>query len=323
MRNRQENNKLNEVDQKNAVKSGGENKSEYKKGLLCILLCQLIWGLCPIYWQSLEPIPSHIIILYRIVTMFVYAYIAARFRYSREEIWKPLREKSVRRKYFAAGLILTANWSIYIWAMTSERVIQSSIGYYIEPIVICAVGIFLFKEKVTRYNLTAMLMALAAVVIILIHYRQIPGVALGLAGTWATYSAIKKTSDKPAILTMVYETMIYACLALAAIIFLECSGRGAIGTVPYGKYALMFLSGLVTLIPVSLFSASANKVPLFIIGLAQYISPSITLILGIFVFKEPIDMTQIIAFCIIWAGLVFFSIGEFKNSRKQIQESSS
>lgn len=288
-----------------------QNTNDYRLGVLCVLGCQVFWGFCPIYWQALVPIPSWVIILYRIVTMFVYSYIAARFSYSREEIWGPLKDKAVRRKYFTAGLILTANWSIYIWAMTSERVIQASIGYYIEPIVICAVGIIVFKEQLTRYNLTAILFALAAIVLILVHYKQLPGVALGLAGTWAVYSAIKKTAKQPVLIALVYETVLYAIFALPAIFVVEAKGLGALSLHMPGKYALMFLCGLVTLVPIALFNVSATRVPLFIIGLFQYISPTISLILGIFLFKEPVDMTQIIAFIIIWTGLAFFSYGEF------------
>lgn len=293
-----------------------DSEREYKIGVLCVIGCQLFWGVCPIYWQALEPIPSWIIILYRIVTMFGYSYIAARFSFSREEIREPFKDRAVRRKYITAGLILTVNWSIYIWAMTSERVIQASIGYYIEPIVICAVGIIVFKEQLTRYNMTAIICALIAISVILVHYKQVPGVALGLAGTWAVYSAIKKTSEIPVLIALVYETMVYAVVATAAIIYIETKGIGAISMGVPGKYAMMFLSGLITLIPVALFSVSAKKVSLLVIGLAQYISPTMSLLLGIFMFKEPIDMTQIIAFIIIWGGLAVFTYGEFINSRK-------
>ena len=293
-----------------------KNTSEYRTGMLSLISCQLIWGFCPIYWEALKPIPSWIIILYRALTMFVYAYIAARIRYSREQVWAPLRDKDVRRKYFSAGLILLINWSIYIWAMTSERVIQASIGYYIEPIVICAVGILLFREQLTKYNVTAMLFAMAAIILILIHYRQIPGVALGLAASWACYSAIKKTAEQPPILSMTYETMIYALISLFAIIYIESHGMGAVSMNVPGKYALMFLSGIVTLVPIGLFNIAATRVPLYVIGLCQYMSPSISLILGIFMFREPIDVVQIIAFAIIWTGLCFFSYGEIRNAKE-------
>ena len=288
--------------------------SDYRTGVICVIACQLIWGVCPVYWQALEPIPSWIIILYRIVTMFVYSYIAARIRYSREEIWGPLKERSVRIKYFIAGFILTVNWSIYIWAMTSEHVIQSAIGYYIEPLVICAVGIIVFKEQVTKYNLAAMLFALAAIILILAHYRQVPGVALGLAGTWAAYSAVKKTAKQPAVIALVYETMVYAVIAFFAVIYIETKGTGALSFGVPGKFALMLLSGLVTLVPVALFGTAAPKVPLLVIGLAQYISPTITLLLGVFLFKEPIDPVQITAFIIIWIGLGIFTYGEFRRN---------
>ena len=290
--------------------------NDYRIGILCVLACQVFWGFCPIYWQALEPIPSWMIILYRIVTMFVYSYAAARFKFSRAEIWEPLKEGRLRLRCFAAGLVLTANWSIYIWAMTSERVIQASIGYYIEPLVICAVGIIVFGDKLTRYNLTAMIFAAIAILIILLHYRQVPGVALGLAGTWALYSAIKKKSELPVLVALVYETVLYAVIAIIVIVFIETRDIGAISLHVPRQYALVFISGLITLIPVALFSVSAKKVSLLVIGLTQYISPSISLILGIFLFKEPIDKVQIIAFVIIWTGLAIFTAGEFAAVRR-------
>ena len=158
-------------------------------------------------------------------------------------------------------------------------------------------------------------MALAAIslTVMLIHYGQIPGVALGLALTWASYSALKKATDRPPIIELVYETLVLAVFAFAAIIFIESKGTGALSYGVPGKYAMLFLSGLVTLIPIVLFGSAAKKVDLFLIGLAQYISPSITLLLGIFAYKEPIDRVQVISFAIIWIGLVFFSYGEYKS----------
>lgn len=306
------------MDEKTNLINNKKN-SDYRTGLICVLACQLFWGFCPIYWQALVPIPSWIIILYRMVTMFMYSYIAARMRYSREEIWGPLREKGVIVRYLAAGLLLTANWSTYIWAMTTGHMIQASIGYYIEPIVICIFGVVIFSEKFTKYNVTAIGLALISLTIMLIHYRQIPGVALGLAFTWACYSAIKKSTDRPPLIELVYETMFYAVLAVVVIFYIETKGIGALSLGVPGKYALMFLSGLITLIPIALFGSAAKKVTLFVIGLAQYISPTITLLLGIFAYKEPIDRVQVISFAIIWIGLVFFSYGEYKNNLEQLE----
>ena len=292
------------------------NKNEYRKGALYVLLCQLMWGFLPIYWQSLEPIESWKIVLYRILTMFIYSYIAARYAYSKEEIWALLADKKQVLRSFAAGLILTFNWSLYIWAMNSERVIQASIGYFIEPIVICAFGIVLFKEKLTKYNITAMCLALVAIVIILVHFGQLPGVALGLAISWALYSAIKKASDQPPLIALVYETMPYAVLATFAIIYIEAKGIGAISVHAPRQYAMLWISGLMTLIPVALFGYAAKKTSLQVIGLAQYVSPTISLLLGIYMFKEPTDKVQMMALGIIWIGLIFFTYGEFSNMKE-------
>jgi chloramphenicol-sensitive protein RarD len=145
--------------------SNDKNK-EYKIGILCILFCQVWWGLCPVYWRALEPIESWKIILYRVFTMFVFSYALARTRCSNAEIFTPLKDKSVRRLYFFAGLVLTANWSIYIWAMVSERVIQSAIGYYIQPIVICVVGVIFFKEKMNAKAIIGIVIAFAGLLVI-------------------------------------------------------------------------------------------------------------------------------------------------------------
>ena len=195
--------------------------------------------------------------------------------------------------------------------------VQSSIGYYIEPIVICLFGVVIFKERFTVYNGTAMALALIALAVMLIHYGQLPGVALILAFTWATYSAIKKTTKNPPLIELVYETMFYAAISVIAIIVIETRGIGALSFGVPGKYALMFLSGLVTLIPIALFGNAAKRVTLFIIGLTQYISPSITLLLGIFAYKEPFDRVQLLSFAVIWIGLVIFSYGEYKNYKEQ------
>ena len=122
-----------------------QQRKDYRTGLLCVLLCQVSWGILPLFWNLLDPIPSQIIILYRVVTMFLCSYVAARSRYSRAEVWGPFRQRRIRWKYIAAGFVLTINWSIYIWAVTSGRILQATIGYYIEPLVICLVGILFFK----------------------------------------------------------------------------------------------------------------------------------------------------------------------------------
>lgn len=296
-----------------------DHVNNFRFGLYCVIGCHLLWGVLPIYWQSLKPIDSWIIILYRVLTMFIFCVVSARTRYSFTEILEPLKSPSVVVTHILSGALLTANWSLYVWAMNSGRVVQSSIGYYIEPIIICLIGVIVFHEKITRYNLAAMLFALAAVILILVHFGQLPGLALSLAGTWGAYSAIKKKSQQPAILALVYETMLYGVLSFVAIVYIEMKGIGGLQFHEPVKYSVMLLSGLLTCIPVTLFGNAAKHVPMNILGMAQYISPTISMLLGIFMFAEPVDGIQMIAFGIIWIGLVIFTVGQFKENRENTE----
>lgn len=309
------------ISQKNSVSEVKNIKTkthnnDYIFGLICVIGCQLTWGFLPIYLHFLKPIDPKIIILYRLVTMFIFALIGARLKYSFSEIFEPLKKTKTAITNVLAGFLLTIDWSIYIWAVNSGHVIQTSIGYYIEPIIICLFGILIFKEKITPYNIIAIAMAISAVILILVHYKQLPGVAVSLALTWAFYSAIKKGTDTPIIIALVNETIVFAVIALALIIYMETNKMGAI--YQYGtniKYYMMLMSGLATVVPVALFGISTRKVGLLVVGLAQYISPTITLICGVRLFGETLEKTQFIAFIIIWIGIVIFTVGEIIGQR--------
>ena len=292
------------------------DRKAYRSGLIASIGCMALWGILPIYWKALVPISSWTIIIYRILLVDVVAVLLARTRFSWKEIFGPLREDPrMLLKFVAAGAVVTVNWSAYIWAINAGFVIQASIGYYIEPLMVCVFGIILFHERLTLYNTAAMGLAALAVVILLIHFHQIPGIALGIAATFAVYSAIKKTVTVPPLISLVYETICFAPPALAVIIFLETTGRGALSQGAPWQYALMMFCGLVTVVPLSLFASAAQKIPMFMLGLTEYISPTLSLILGVFLYREPFDGVQFLAIAIIWIGLVFFSAGEFRESR--------
>lgn len=287
-------------------------REEYKKGLLAMLGSMLIWGVLPAYWQALRPINSWVIILYRIVLVALYAFIAAFAKYGLKRIIDPLRDRKTRRKYIMAGAIITVNWSTYIYTVNIGQVVQSALGYYIEPLMICLVGIIFFKEQVTKYKATALILAFISVVIIIIHFGDVPKLALLIALTFTIYTAIKTSVEQPPVISILYETIWFAPFALVAVIYLEAKGMGALSVASTGQYIALYACGLVTLIPLGLFASGARRLPVFLIGLMQYISPTIALVVGLAFLGESVDMVQIICFCIIWVGLTFFSIGEYK-----------
>lgn len=291
-------------------------EKNYKLGLIAALGCSFLWGILPMYWKLLVPIPSSVIIFYRIFWVGVVTFFAALKLYGWERIKAPLKVKGNKLKFFIAGVIITLNWSIYIWAVNAGFIIQTSIGYYIEPLVVCLFGIIFFKEKITKYNLSAFVLATIGVLVVVIHFGEVPTIAIGLAMTFAIYAALKKLFNVETILSLLYETMFLVPIALGVIIYLEMTGQGAIGVGEPYQYGLLMLSGLATAIPLGLFAIGANNLPLITLGVTEYLSPSMALILGIFVYNEPFDLVQFISFTIIWIGLVVFTIGEAKAVNK-------
>lgn len=294
--------------------------NEYRSGLMASIGCMSLWGILPIYWKALIPINSWVIIVYRILLVCVVAILFARTRFCWGEIFGPfLHDRKLALKFLGAGAVITINWSTYIWAVNAGHVIDASIGYYIEPIMVCVFGMIFFRERLTVYKSVAMALAIIAVIILLIHFHRLPGIALGIALSFAVYSAIKKTVSQPPLISLVYETICFAPPALAGIIYLEIQGKGALAALEpslWWKYALLLLCGLLTVIPLSLFASAAQKVPMFTLGLTEYISPTLSLILGVFIFKETFDGIQFLAVAVIWVGLLFFSFGELREQRQ-------
>ena len=293
-----------------------DERKSYKQGITSALMSSFWWGIMPIYWQWLRPIESSVIIFYRIVLVAVVCLIVALIIYDKETLLSPLKDKKLLFKYALSGLLITVNWSIYIWAVNADFVIQTSIGYYIEPLVVCLFGIVLFKEKLSKYKIIALVLAGIGVASVILYFKEIPLIALGLALTFAIYAAAKKNLSLPPILSLLYETIFLLPIALAVIVYLEITGQGALSVAGPSKYALLMLCGLFTAFPLGLFANAAQKLNLFVVGLTEYISPTISLFIGIFLFKEPFENIQLVAFGIIWIGLIFFSYGEFVENKK-------
>ncbi|MDO4176491.1 MAG: EamA family transporter RarD [Bacillota bacterium] len=291
--------------------------SEYTKGLLTCLGCQTLWGFLVLYWDALNPIPSSTVIYYRVFLVGLISTVCALAMYGWKEYAKIFRDKKAFWGLTLTGTIITFNWSLYIWAVKAGFVIQTCVGYFIEPLVVAAFGIIFFKEKLSGFKLISFILALIGLVVILIHFGEIPGIALGLAISFATYAALQKKYDMPSMLMLSYETVLLAIPALAIVIYLEVTGQGAIGMegVGTGKYLLMLCCGPLTALPLFLFGVAATRIELVMLGILEYISPSISLLLGIFVLREAFDGIQFISFVIVWIGLVFFTVGEIRNKK--------
>lgn len=274
-----------------------------------------LWGILPIYWKALLPISSEVIIFYRIFFVAITTLIIGFLIHGKKEMLAPLKDRKLVVRLFIAGLLITSNWSVYIWAVNAGYIIQTSIGYYIEPLAVCVIGLFFFKEKLDKYKVTAMALATLGVAVIVIYYRQIPGIALALIVTFAIYAAIKKTVTLPPIISLYYETIAFMPIALAFIIYFEMSGKGALGIAEAHQYILLFLTGVMTAIPLGMYGFAATRIPLISLGITEYIAPSLGLLIGVFMYAETFKITEGIAFSVIWAGLICFTFGEVINRK--------
>lgn len=288
----------------------------HNKGLIAALGCNTVWGILPIYWQSLKPIDTNVIILYRIVLMACVCYIPCAITMGWRNVFKPMYDnKKQMAIYILAGILITSNWSIYIWAVNAGYVIQTAMGYFLEPLIVCLFGIIFYKEVVNFPKKIALFFAVLGLLVMIIGYRQIPIIALALAITFAVYAAVKKTYDLNPFQSLLYETILLMPIALGIIVKIEVESSGAFSQGNSPQITLLFLAGIMTAIPLGLFSFAAKELPLVTLGLTEYLSPTISLFLGIFLFKEEFHLIQLLAFSLILIGLIFFTYGEIKDSR--------
>ena len=303
-----------------------KNSKQQELGMACAILCALLWGVLPIYWKSLDPIDSLLIMFYRLVLACIVVFAAGMVIYKWKGIIEPLKQKGTLPFFIAAGSVISVNWGLYIWMVNAGYIIQTSIGYYIEPLMVCIFGVIFFREELEKYKLVAILLAFLGVCVMLFSYGQIPVLALALAISFSTYAAIKKKLQAPALLSLFYETVFLTPIAIGVILYMELNGKGAFTVAEPHQIALLSLSGLFTAIPLSLFAMAANRISLVALGITEYISPSMGLLLGVFLYKEPFDIYQFIGFIIIWVGLAIFTAGgirAYKAEERQDAETES
>lgn len=285
-------------------------------GMVYAALSYFLWGLFPLYWKPIHHVPAFEILAHRIFWAFVFMIILliclkktqAFFLGFKQMVMKPIMLLLI----ILASLLVSANWFIYIWAVNHGHVIDSSLGYYINPLISVLLGILFLKEKLNVWQLVAFLLAACGVAFQVIEYGQVPWIALALALTFGFYGLTKKIIRADSILGIAYETLFVTPAALFYLIHIQVKGTAAFGTESLTTTLLLAGTGIVTAVPLLLFAEGARRISLTMIGFFQYISPTLTLILGILVFKEPFSHTQLISFSFIWLALIVFSLSGTK-----------
>ncbi|OHD81748.1 MAG: hypothetical protein A3J97_11240 [Spirochaetes bacterium RIFOXYC1_FULL_54_7] len=289
--------------------------SEDTLGFVYGLAAYGVWGLFPLYWKRLDMVPATQILAHRIVWAFFFTltlcFILGRKKELSALFHSPKRLASV----FVASLLITVNWGIYIWAVNESRIIETSLGYYLNPLLSAAMGAFVLHEKMDKGMIVAYMVAGLGIIVLTVSYGQLPWVALTLASTFGVYGLIKKMAGLDALTGLTVETGAMFPFALAFILFQQKAGIGAFGYMGIMGTTLLLLSGLVTAIPLLLYASGIKRLALSKMGFLQYISPTTQLLLGVFVFGEVVDLPQGIAFGFVIMALLIFG---FTRRRRKV-----
>ena len=291
-----------------------EDKAKVRSlGLLFGVSAYTLWGLFPIYWPLLKPANPLEIVSHRAVWTLVFCFIILALTKSLKSTLSLLKRPKIVAGLFLGSILISINWIIYIYAANNEHVVEASLGYYINPIVVIATGVIVLKEKMRPLQWLAVGVATLGVAVLTIDYGRLPWIALGLALSWGSYGLVKKQLGLGALEGLSIETLLSSGFYLVYLIWLGNSGEGHF-TYSLTLTLLLIGGGAVTAIPLLLFNGSTNRLPLTLIGLLQYITPTIQFCIGVWYFHEEMPTARWVGFLIIWVALMSLAIDLVKSS---------
>jgi chloramphenicol-sensitive protein RarD len=295
-----------------AMNQNKEKISPAVGGTIAAFAAYIMWGLFPLYWHQLASVPPLQILAHRIVWAAVFCIILMAARKRLGEIVRLASDLKTFLVVLAASCVVTANWGLYIWAINSGHVLESSLGYYINPLFSVLLGALFFSEKVDRWTRGAVAIAALGIIGAAIAYGSVPWVSLALGITFAVYGALKKRLHLDPLLGLTVETLAAAPFALAYLIARQAAGAGSFWNGGAAITLLLALAGVVTALPLFCFAAAANSISLQKMGFIQYVSPTSQLLLGLFAFNETPSPALFVAF-----GGVIIAVLMYVFSRKK------
>ena len=290
-----------------------------RRGLILGVAAYVMWGLFPLYWPLLEPAGAVEILAHRVLwsclTMLLLVVLVRRTPQLRE-IW---RVRRVRVLLTVAAAVISVNWATYIWGVNNGRVVEASLGYFINPLVTVMMGVLILRERLRPLQWVAMGIATGAVVVLTLDYGRLPYVALVLAFTFGSYGLCKKTANVGAVESITFETAVIAPFALTYVVWLGATGSSSFGHHGVGHTLLFMTTGIITAVPLICFGAAAVRVSMVTLGLLQYLAPILQFGLGVFWFHEDMPAGRWIGFVLVWVALVLFTVEAVNHRRRQLR----
>jgi chloramphenicol-sensitive protein RarD len=282
------------------------NKENYIKGLLYAILSYTAWGVFPLYWKMLIVVPSEQILAHRVVWSLGFLAITILIM-RKTALMSYLKQPKIIGMLVITSFLIGLNWGVYIYAVNHDHIVESSLGYYINPLISVILGMLFLKERLSRLQTFAVFFALAGVVWLTVHIGRIPWISLTLALSFSFYGFLRKKINLESMPGLLIETMILAPFALWYLWHVDQNQTGVFLHHSHMVDFLLILGGLITAIPLFMFGMAATRIPLSTLGFVQYLSPTIQLMIGLFVYNEVFSPSYLISFCLVWIGLAIYT----------------
>jgi chloramphenicol-sensitive protein RarD len=287
-----------------------------RRGTLYGAGAYVLWGLFPLYWPLLEPAGALEVLAHRIVWSLAVVAVLLTALHRTPQLLAVVRDRQKLWRLSLAAVVVAINWGTYIWGVTHDRVVETSLGYFVNPIVTVLLGVLVLGERLRRLQWAAMGLALLAVVVLSVQGGRPPWLALVLAFSFGSYGLLKKTADVGAVEGLGVETLVLLVPAGAYVAWLGATGGSTFGSHGPGHAGLLALSGVVTAVPLLLFGAAATRVPLTTLGVLQYLAPTLQFLIGVLLYGEPMPLAELLGFVLVWVALALFTSDTLRRRRQ-------
>ncbi len=295
------------------------SKKESLQGVFFALGAFSIWGLSPIYFKALRHVPAFEILMHRMVWSFLFLLPLAIFLGRWREFKTVITTRGTLLILLGTTVLVSSNWFIYIWAVNADKILQTSLGYYITPLVNILLGMIFLKERLRPAQTLAVILAAIGVLYITVEIGSLPWIALSLALTFGFYALIRKVAPVTPLVGLTIETLLLCLPAVGYLIYLEADGAGAFLRISLKTDVLLIAAALVTALPLLLFTTGCRRIHLSTAGILQYTSPTCAFFLAVFIYEEPFRAAHILTFALIWTAVIIYSIDSVIYHRRQVK----
>jgi chloramphenicol-sensitive protein RarD len=289
--------------------------AEHRKGFWYAVVCYGLWGWVPIYWKFLHGIPALQLIGHRVVWSCAMLTAIVAVAGNPSAIWRAARSPRVLAIYTAAAVAVAINWFVYVWAVNAGFIVQTALGYFINPLVSVLLAVLVFRERLRAGQWVAIALAAAGVLYLTILYGTPPWIALALALSFGTYGLLKKLAPLSAVEGLTLETSILFIPAVAYLTYSYYAGNVGFLHETVGRNLLMIGAGPLTTVPLLFFAAAVTRIPLSTTGMLQFLNPTLQFLIGVLIYREPFDRSQALGFAIVWIGLIVFAVEAYVTRR--------